>query len=112
VDSFNINYNVSPILSEKRNCMFFTAKGNVTIAEWSSCAPTPHAVARSSRNTALNIQFMNLSYDALLQTQQAGCTVKMSVQPLSSYGTNKNKFCLIISKIVRFRVILLRIKYF
>jgi hypothetical protein len=50
-------YNFCPIRRKEHNCIFLAAKGNVTKAEWSACAPTAHVVfhsCRSLRNTALH----------------------------------------------------------
>jgi hypothetical protein len=51
VGDSNLDYNCSPIRREKRNCILFTGKGNITIAEWLACAPTSHVVVRSCRKS-------------------------------------------------------------
>jgi hypothetical protein len=44
----NFKYILFLILGEEMGiCVLFTAKGNITIAEWSAHAPTAHVVVRS-----------------------------------------------------------------
>jgi hypothetical protein len=47
----NFNHHFSPTRRRKRNCMLFTAKGNITITVWSAHAPTAHVVIPQSPET-------------------------------------------------------------
>jgi hypothetical protein len=66
------NYNVYPIRRRKRSCALFTAKGNVTMAEWSAHAPIVRVVVSSLRKTVLKnyLYTILLGYLLLLTCKQ------------------------------------------